>query len=335
MKKYLACSLLMLLLSCFSINAVHAENAAPVKRQFKTWTVEKKTPVKSTTTVAAQPKTDVASAKSTPSQVKPVAVPANPVAVQPKPVLTTKRPAVQQQSGNNGQWKEKLSVKAKQKKEKNKKSSKHPVTNKSNGIEYTDAWRIKTSQQKLKQLGFLNETATGKMTPATKEAILSFQKKNDLSANGKLDDKTFRRIVWLGYSKNGIKGISGDAIVREASKYKGVPYVFGGITPKGFDCSGYVQYVFKQLHASLPRTADIQAQEGVFLTQSQLKPGDLVFFSTYEAGASHVGIYAGNGKFWNATSSKGIMLCGLRDYYWGTRYYGARRVLVSNGEPGL
>lgn len=320
MKKHLAYSVIMLILSCFSVNVVHAENTAPVKRQFKTWTVEKKTPAGTTSTVQPKPATNTT----------------KPTMVQSKPVVEATKPtAVQQQKNDSGQWKEKLSVKAKQKKEKNKNTTKKTAEKSHGGVVYTDSWRIKTSQQKLKQLGFLNEAATGKMTPATKEAILSFQKKNDLSASGKLDEKTYRRIVWLGFSKNGIKGISGDAIVKEASKYKGVPYVFGGITPKGFDCSGYVQYVFKQLHASLPRTADIQAQEGVFLTQSQLKPGDLVFFSTYEAGASHVGIYAGNGKFWNATSSKGIMLCGLRDYYWGTRYYGARRVLVSNGEPGL
>lgn len=142
-----------------------------------------------------------------------------------------------------------------------------------------------------------------------------------------------QKLRWQAYAKNGINNVSGDAVVREASKYKGVRYVFGGTTPKGFDCSGYVQYVFKRLNAKLTRTADTQVKEGVFVTQRQLKPGDLVFFSTYEPGASHVGIYAGNGKFWNTTSSRGVMLCGLQEDYWRTRYYGARRVLVANGEP--
>lgn len=94
-------------------------------------------------------------------------------------------------------------------------------------------------------------------------------------------------------------------MVRTASRYKGVPYSFGGTTPRAFDCSGYVQYVFRQHKAQLPRTADLQFEKGLFVTQRQLKPGDLVFFSTYEPGASHVGIYAGNGLFWNATSSRG------------------------------
>lgn len=292
MKKYLACGLAMAVLACFTTSTVHAEQSAPVKRQFKTWTVEKKDPV----------------------------------------VTKTQEPIPA--------WKQKLalkaSAKAKQQKKKNKDNKKivTPVQHGSNTV-HADSWKIKSSQQKLKQLGYSSEPATGRMTSATKEALTKFQKKNNLPVNGKLDDRTFRRLNWLAFSSTGIKNISGAAVVREAAKYRGVRYVFGGTTPKGFDCSGYVQYVFKQLHGTLPRTADVQALQGVFVSQSQLKPGDLVFFTTYEAGASHVGIYAGNGKFWNATSSKGIMLCGLKDYYWGTRYYGARRVLVSNGEPGL
>ena len=76
-------------------------------------------------------------------------------------------------------------------------------------------------------------------------------------------------------------------------------------------------------------TADLQYEKGLFVTMRQLKPGDLVFFTTYEPGASHVGIYAGNGLFWSATSSKGVRLCSLSEPYWRSRYYGAKRVLVS------
>jgi cell wall-associated NlpC family hydrolase len=137
--------------------------------------------------------------------------------------------------------------------------------------------------------------------------------------------------VKQAFTKTGIQKIKANEILSTAAKYKGVPYVFGGTTPRGFDCSGYVQYVFKQRGANLTRTADTQFLEGMALRKSQLKPGDLVFFSTYEAGASHVGIYAGDGKFWNATSSRGVMLSQLNDSYWGARYYGARRVLATNG----
>lgn len=170
------------------------------------------------------------------------------------------------------------------------------------------------------------------MSEATEKALKKFQKDNDLHASGKLDDKTYSKLNWLAFTKEGIDNVDGKDIIKAAEKHKGVPYVFGGTTPKGFDCSGYVQYVFQKKKASLPRTADAQALLGIFVTQKQLKPGDLVFFTTYEAGASHVGIYAGNGKFWSATTSKGVALVSLQDSYWKERYYGARRILITNGE---
>lgn len=194
-------------------------------------------------------------------------------------------------------------------------------------------WRLKVAQQKLNVLGFSDERPSGKMTQATTDALKSFQKKHSLKAHGELDDVTYRKLTWEAFTqKEGIQKVQGKDIVSRAAKYKGVPYVFGGTTPKGFDCSGYVQYVFRDCKATLPRLADEQALKGVFVTQRQLRPGDLVFFTTYLPGASHVGIYAGSGQFWSASSSKGVILSSLKDEYWKTRYYGARRVLVTNGE---
>ena len=80
-----------------------------------------------------------------------------------------------------------------------------------------------------------------------------------------------------------------------AAQYKGIMYKYGGTTPDGFDCSGYTQYVFKQVGISLPRTAEEQRQAVTPVSNPQ--PGDLVFFG---APASHVGIYAGNGKMWDS-----------------------------------
>lgn len=130
----------------------------------------------------------------------------------------------------------------------------------------------------------------------------------------------------------GIPDVRGKDIVKTAAKYKGVPYKFGGTTPKGFDCSAYVQYVFGRHDAKLQRTADAQVLDGIFVLKSKLKPGDLVFFSTYASGASHVGIYAGSGKFWSASTSRGVVLDSLDTGYWKEHYYGARRVLIENGE---
>lgn len=222
-------------------------------------------------------------------------------------------------------------TKAAAKKVKSPKSS--LVKNKQKNVAVQQSnWRLKVAQQKLQVLGFSDEKPSGKMTAATIEAITRFQKQYRLTAHGDLDDITYRKLTWEAFRKEGIQNVQGKDIVNKAAKYKGVPYVFGGTTPKGFDCSGYVQYVFKDLKAVLPRAADEQALKGVFVTQRQLKAGDLVFFTTYTAGASHVGIYAGSGQFWSASSSKGVVLSSLKDDYWKNRYYGARRVLVTNGE---
>ena len=117
------------------------------------------------------------------------------------------------------------------------------------------------------------------------------------------------------------------AILAEADKYRGVPYVFGGTTPSGFDCSGYVKYVFAKQGISLPRLADEQYNVGVEVSRANLKAGDLVFFETYEPGPSHSGIYIGNGKFISATSSRGVAVADLDTGYWGERYIGAKRVI--------
>lgn len=82
-----------------------------------------------------------------------------------------------------------------------------------------------------------------------------------------------------------------------------------------------------QAGIALPRTADAQYEVGMPVSVSELVPGDLVFFSTYEPGASHVGIYLGNGEFINASSSRGVSVASLHGGYWGVCYIGARRVL--------
>jgi cell wall-associated NlpC family hydrolase len=119
-----------------------------------------------------------------------------------------------------------------------------------------------------------------------------------------------------------------DAIIATAKKYIGVPYLWGGTSPKGFDCSGFVQYVFKAHGISLNRTCETQYKHGTYVSKSNLKPGDLVFFqNTYKAGISHVGIYIGDGKFIQASSSKGVVISNLSSSYYVSHYYGARRIL--------
>ncbi len=118
-------------------------------------------------------------------------------------------------------------------------------------------------------------------------------------------------------------------ILAIAKEMLGQPVVWGGASPSnGFDCSGLVQYVYRQAGINLPRTADLQFLVGQTISISYLQPGDLVYFTTYEPGASHVGIYIGNSKFIHTSFSKGIVAIGnMNDSYFVQRYYGAKRVL--------
>ena len=125
----------------------------------------------------------------------------------------------------------------------------------------------------------------------------------------------------------GAEAASVSQVESYASKYMGTPYKWGGTTPSGFDCSGYVQYVFKEMGISIPRDTSSQWKTGTAVSKANLKVGDLVFFNTYRT-ASHNGFYIGNNKFIHSSTSQGVMISSINDpYYWGSRYVGARRVV--------
>jgi cell wall-associated NlpC family hydrolase len=111
-------------------------------------------------------------------------------------------------------------------------------------------------------------------------------------------------------------------VITEAKKYIGSPYLWGGNTPAGFDCSGFSKYVFEKVGISLPRTAATQFS-GLKAVSSP-SAGDLVFFTTYAPGASHLGIYIGDNKFIHAGTSTGVTITDMNNPYWKPRYLGAR-----------
>lgn len=130
-----------------------------------------------------------------------------------------------------------------------------------------------------------------------------------------------------GNSNPSYNSSSSSSIVSVAQQYLGVPYVWGGTSPSGFDCSGFTQYVFKKCGYSINRTAAAQYKNGSYVSYSNLQAGDLVYFTnTYStSGISHVGIYIGGGQFIHAASG-GVKISSLSERYYSTRYYGARRI---------
>lgn len=123
----------------------------------------------------------------------------------------------------------------------------------------------------------------------------------------------------------------GQEIADYALSFVGCAYVYGGSTPKGFDCSGLTKYVYKQFGYTINRTASNQLDNGVAVGFDELEPGDLVMFKKAGTGssrASHVGIYIGNRQFVHASSPKvGVIVSNLSDAYYTTGFVGARRIV--------
>ena len=120
----------------------------------------------------------------------------------------------------------------------------------------------------------------------------------------------------------------GYALSSTALSLRGAPYRNGGVDPaNGFDCSGFVRYVYQQHGVPMPRAVREQFQVGKSVKRDRLEPGDLVFFSTVAPGASHVGIMIGGDQFIHAPSERGVVRVeSLGAQYWASRYIGAKRV---------
>jgi len=118
-------------------------------------------------------------------------------------------------------------------------------------------------------------------------------------------------------------------IVATAKQYLGYPYVYGGASPSGFDCSGFVNYVFKQCGYSMNRVASaIYYNNGTYVEKGNLQPADLVFFSNSSESVGHVGIYIGNNQFIHASSSTvGVIISDLNSSYYVQHYQGAKRII--------
>lgn len=189
---------------------------------------------------------------------------------------------------------------------------------------------------KMKEMGYIVGDTDDFFSWKFAQAVKVFQYKQGLKADGVIDSTTYLRIMKKPLTLQGrtakpkreaIPTKQKSSLLATAKQYIGTPYKFGGTSPKGFDCSGFVQFVFKQHSYNLPRGADSQFTVGKPVQRNRLQPGDLVFFTTYESGPSHNGIYLEKGQFIHASSSRGVMISNLSEAYWKSRYLGARRVL--------
>lgn len=186
-------------------------------------------------------------------------------------------------------------------------------------------------QVKLQEFGYLEDGPDGKFGSKTKLAVIQFQLDCGLEADGVAGPATInalRDYKPVATASRGPTDRKTQQLVAFARQYVGVPYVWAGRSPAGFDCSGFVWYIYNNFGIGLPRMADGQFEVGQRVQSRDLIPGDLVFFSTYEPGPSHVGIYIGNGQFIHASSGAAeVVITPLNKTYYVERYLGARRVL--------
>jgi len=184
---------------------------------------------------------------------------------------------------------------------------------------------VEQLQTELNYLGYDVGASDGILGTITQSEVVAFQTAKSLRVDGivgSITENTLNRI----YSENPIT-VRANVIIATAEKYIGVPYRWGGESPRGFDCSGFVQYVFAKNGITLPRVSYDQATVGTPINFCELQPGDLIFLSTETKGiVSHVGIYIGNDQFINASCSKGVTIYPIGPY-WKSIYFGARRVL--------
>ena len=171
----------------------------------------------------------------------------------------------------------------------------------------------------------LGLSADGVYGPQSRAAVKAFQARNGLTVDGVVGPATMSALGISGTTQSApVSTGGGGSAVSAARSMIGTAYASGGTQPGGFDCSGLVQWAFKQAGITLPRTSFAQFAVGTPVSRANVQAGDLVFFNANGPGASHVGIATSNSTAISATTH-GVMEHSISDSYWGSHYVGARR----------
>jgi peptidoglycan hydrolase-like protein with peptidoglycan-binding domain len=183
-------------------------------------------------------------------------------------------------------------------------------------------------QEELANLGYDTGGIDGVFGPCTQNAVVEFQKKYNLSVDGIVGPETMSILERLNTaSRGGYRRTSNYKIVDIAKQYVGTPYIYGGTSPSGFDCSGLTSYVYNQIGYNIGRTAEDQFYNGRAVSLSDLQPGDLIFFSTSGGSPTHVAIYLGNNQLMHMSfSAQRACICDFSGWF-RENYIGARRYL--------
>ena len=185
-------------------------------------------------------------------------------------------------------------------------------------------------QMILSEHGYYTGDVDGQFGSETQRALINFQIDYKLTPDGVAGQQTLAalRDTDIRPSRDQAPNRLARQVTTLAKQLRSTPYVWGGNSPNGFDCSGYIYYIFHYFNLELPRMADEQYEVGISVKRSELQEGDLVYFSTYMPGPSHVGLYIGENKFIHASSAAGkVIITPLTAEYYQTNFIGARRVI--------